>query len=187
MNSALSRAVPAFSPRPLTSRRINTCGSASKQTTSSPFTINTYAKTPGGCLAFEFSGPSLWPAVAPPTQDALSPRFFITLFEITPIISTLSKKHPGWGWVEDSHAETRESATKRLGWRRPGSPANPFRASLPPSRHSPAAPRAALNDLCSLACPECISRRVPLATRHSSLATSSHPRYPSPAAPLGAS
>jgi len=48
MNPALPLAVPAFSARPLTSRRMNTCRSASKQATSSLFRMNTYAKVPGG-------------------------------------------------------------------------------------------------------------------------------------------
>ena len=161
MNSALSYAVPAFSARPLTSRRMNTCRSASKQATSSLFRIHTYAKVRGGLRVFQRGGPSPLPAIAPPTQDALSPHFFFTLFEITPIISTLSKKHPGYRGLYlqtplrkrrvpkgDSHSETRQPILPCL---------------FPTTR----LPRRSLGE-------------------GGSLATSSHPRYPSLAAPLGA-
>ena len=132
MNPALPLAVPAFSARPLTSRRMNTCRSASKQATSSLFRIHTYAKVRGGLRVFQRGGPSPLPA---------------------------SKKHPGYRglYLQTRVRKRRGPKDSHSGTRRP-LPCLP--ASVPSSRHSPAAPRAALNDLCSLACPECISRRV---------------------------
>ena len=216
MNLALSLTVPAFSARPLTFRRMNTCRSASKQNTSTPLD-SALARKPGrGCRlrapgSPQFRSPSLSshsqfagsantvPDPAPSTARSrlstacpphrwlalsafregslISGRFFLTLFGITPIISTLSKKHPGYRGlylqtpvrkrrgVEDSHSETRESATESLGRRGPGAPANP---SVPP---------------CLV-----LATRLPRRSlgEGGSLATSSHPRYPSLAAPLGA-
>jgi len=118
--------------RPLNPFGMNTCISVSKQTTLTPFDINTYAKVPAGSHGSKApsanarpagSGPPLLASLLPcsgaspfatnrrvpacrPFADGRSSAnypFTRILFELSPIISTLSEKHGGWIPQEDSH------------------------------------------------------------------------------------